>query len=146
MIDQIDRRILALLQRDGRLAYHELGDAVGLSGPAVFQRVKKLESARVITGYHAAVSPQQVGRPLLAFLRVLPPPGAVPGRLVRQWGAVDDVLECHQLSDGGFLLKLRVPSISVLAGHVDAARRAGCTVSLDVVLESPFERSLIAIG
>ncbi len=145
-MDQIDRRILALLQRDGRLAYHELGDAVGLSGPAAFQRVKKLESAGVITGYFASLSPQAVGRPLLAFLRVLPAADTVPNRLVRQWGAVDDVLECHQLSDGGFLLKLRVPGISVLTGHIEAARRAGCTVSLDLVLESPFERSAIAIG
>ncbi len=140
-LDALDRRLLALLQADGRMAYLELGEAIGLSAPGAFQRVRKLEGARVITGYHARVAPEPVGRPILAYLRVIPGVSVRVDRLVKQWAAVDEILECHRLSsDGGFLLKLRLGEIRALVAHVDAARSAGCTVTVDFALESPVDR------
>jgi Lrp/AsnC family leucine-responsive transcriptional regulator len=145
--DAIDRRLLALLQIDGRIAYQDLGQAVGLSGPAAFQRVRKLEARGILVGYHARVNPLEVGRGLLAFLRVVPGSNTVVERLVKRWAAVDDILECHRLgSDGGYLLKVRVADIARLAAHADAARGAGCSVSVDVVLASPFERWMLPVG
>jgi Lrp/AsnC family transcriptional regulator, leucine-responsive regulatory protein len=69
-IDTYDTRILAELQRDARISMSELGRRVHLSQPAVAERVKKLEISGVITGYHAAVSPQMLGYGIRAFVRV----------------------------------------------------------------------------
>lgn len=146
-LDATDRRLLTLLQLDGRMAYRELGRAVGLSAAAAYQRVRKLECRTIIAGYHARVDAQEVGRGILAFLRVGPGPAAPVHRLVKQWAAVDDIQECHRLgSDGGYLLKLRVAAIGQLAAHADAARGAGCVVTADLVLDSPFERWIVPVG
>jgi Lrp/AsnC family transcriptional regulator, leucine-responsive regulatory protein len=69
-IDSYDTRILAQLQSDARISMSELGRRVHLSQPAVAERVKKLEISGVITGYHAAVSPQMLGYGIRAFVRV----------------------------------------------------------------------------
>lgn len=146
-MDSIDRRLVALLQSNGRMAYHELGDAVGLSGPATFQRVRKLEASGVIAGYHARVSPELVKRELLVFVRVIPGPGTRVPQLVRQWAAVDEILECHRLAtDGAFLLKLRLPRVAHLGPHLEAARQADCRVSADLTVGSEFERWLLPLG
>jgi Lrp/AsnC family leucine-responsive transcriptional regulator len=129
------------------MAYQDLGQAVGLSGPAAFQRVRKLEARRIVLGYHARVDAQAIGRGFLAFVRAVPGPNTPIASLVRQWAAVGDIQECHRLgSDGGYLLKLRVAGIEHLAAHADAARRAGCTVSVDVAMDSPFERWTLPVG
>lgn len=146
-LDAIDRRLLALLQSDGRIAYQDLGDAVGLSGPAAFQRVRKLESSGVIAGYHAQVSPERVNRGLLVFVRVAPGAATRVPQLVKRWFAVDEIMECHRLlSDGAFLLKLRLPHVEHVRRHLDAARGAGCSVNADVALESEFERWSLPVG
>ena len=64
-LDTIDRRILELLQQDGRLTMTELGERVGLSTSPCSQRVKRLEAQGVITGYHARVNPTALGKSLL---------------------------------------------------------------------------------
>lgn len=146
-LDPIDRRLLALLQLDGRMAYRDLGQAVGLSAAAAYQRVRKLECRKILVGYHARVDAQEVGRGILAFLRVGAGSTAPVQRLVKQWAAVDDIQECHRLgSDGGYLLKLRVAAIGQLAAHADVARGAGCVVAADLALESPFERWIVPVG
>ena len=69
MLDQIDRRILSELTSDGRVSYRELGERVGLSAPAVTERVKRLERDGVITGYAATIDPTAVGSPILIIMR-----------------------------------------------------------------------------
>jgi len=139
-LDAIDLRLLSLLQEDGRSGYQELGDAIGLSGPSAYQRVRKLEGAGVIVGYHARIDPSRLGRGLVAFLRVRPASGDV-GRLAKQWAAAGDILECHRVStDGGFLLKLRVRDVSALLPHAEAIQKSGCAVQVDIVLSTEFER------
>ena len=143
-LDATDLRLLSLLQEAGRVGYQELGEAVGLSGPSTYQRVRKLEAARVITGYHARVDPARLGRGLVAFLRVRPGSGDA-GRLVKQWSAAGEILECHRLSaDGGFLLKLRVREVAALLPHVVAVQKAGCAVQVDIALCTEFERWTLA--
>lgn len=141
--DTIDRRLLALLQRDGRLAYQALGDAVGLSPAAAYQRVRKLEAAGAILGYHARLDPAAVGRPVVAYLHVAPAPGAGadPGRLVRTWRAAPEVVECQRLTGpAGYLLRLRLGAPADLVGHVEAARAAGCVARAELALRTEFER------
>jgi Lrp/AsnC family leucine-responsive transcriptional regulator len=140
-LDEVDRRILGLLQADCRIGFQELGQAVGLSGPAAFQRVRRLESRGAITGYHARVSPGLVGRGRVVFVRVTPGPASDVAKLVRQWSAVEDVLECHRVAaDGALVLKLRLPDDVGLLPYLDAARGAGCSVHADVAVETAFER------
>ena len=71
-LDDINRRLLEELQSDGRVAFAELGRRVGLSAPAVAERVGRLERDGVITGYRAVVDPQAIGFPLAAVVRVRP--------------------------------------------------------------------------
>ncbi|MDH3290248.1 MAG: Lrp/AsnC family transcriptional regulator [Gemmatimonadota bacterium] len=145
-MDRIDRQLLSLLQADARLGYQELGEAVGLSGPAVFQRVRKLEVAGILAGYHAAVNPAGVGRPLVAFLRVLPGPNTDVERLIAQWRDGAGVQECHLVTGrGGYLVKLRVTEPRELEAHLAALRRVGCEASAELALVSAFERSTVTV-
>lgn len=147
VLDPIDRRLLRLLQTDAHLTREELGQAVGLSAPAVHQRIRRLETDGLITGYHARVDASRVGRGVMAFMRVTPGAETDVSRVIKTWETSPAVLECHQVGgDGGFLLKLRLASLSELGRHLDVARRAGCRATADVTLETVFERWAIPAG
>ena len=147
MLDQVDRRILVLLQSDARIGYQELGEAVGLSAPAVYQRVRKLEEAGVLTGYHAAVEPSAVGWGLVAFLRVRPGHAVDRGRLEEAWAASAEVMECHLLTGAAdYLVKLRLRDLDGAHEHVAALRRSGCEVSVEIALATPVERRDIPVA
>jgi Lrp/AsnC family transcriptional regulator, leucine-responsive regulatory protein len=139
--DRTDHRIVAALQADAKLSYEELGKAVGLSGPAAFQRVRKLESAKVITGYHARIDPAAIGKPVVAFVRVRPGPGVDMGQLLARWRRAAAIVECHRVTGAdGYLLKLRLDGVAMLSALLDAARAAGCNADSEVALETVFER------
>ena len=139
--DRTDRHLLALLQADSRLTYEELGHAVGLSAPAAYQRVRKLEEAGVITGYHASVAPQALDRGAVVFLHVEPGPKTDVAKLALGWEAAGEVLECHRLTGAyGYLLKLRLRDVSQVEPHLDAIRRAGGRASAELGIETLFER------
>lgn len=140
-IDGIDDRLMRLLEADARLTYEELGEAVGLSAPAAFQRVKKLERDGFIMGYHARLDRERLGDGLLVFVRAVPGPDAQLDRMLDQWRAAPAVVECHSLaSDGGFLLRLRLRSLKELTAHLDSARALGCEVSADLVVGRVIEK------
>jgi len=140
-LDHTDRRIAAILQADGKVSYQELGEAVGLSAPAAFQRVRKLEEAGVITGYHARVDPQAAGKPMIAFVHVHLGPDVPLPQLLARWRRASGVLECHRLTGADrYLLKLRLEDVSALSGFLDGARRAGCTVESELAVETAFEK------
>ena len=69
-LDKLDRRILALLQKDGRLSMKELGEQVGLSITPCIERVKRMERDGVISGYYARLNPQALGASLLMFVQI----------------------------------------------------------------------------
>ncbi len=68
--DRIDLKILDLLQRNGRMSVTEVGEQVGLSTSPCSERIKRLESQGLTTGYHARVNPVQLGKPLLVFIEI----------------------------------------------------------------------------
>ena len=142
--DGTDQRIIAILQADGKLSYQDLGDAVGLSAPAAFQRVRKLETAGVITGYHARVDPQAAGKPLIAFVHVHLGPDVPVPQLLARWRRASGVLECHRLTGADrYLLKLRLENVSALSAFLDGARGAGCTVESELAVETACERWVV---
>ncbi|HWP36667.1 MAG TPA: Lrp/AsnC family transcriptional regulator [Gemmatimonadales bacterium] len=143
-LDGVDRRILRLVEANGKIAYQEIGEAVGLSAAAAFQRVRRLEAAGFITGYHARVDAAAVGRPLLAFIEV-ESDGPLDQAQFKRWLRTPAMLECHRLSGlDRFLLKVRCESHADLVALVDALRKAGCRTRTHMALETQFERWAVA--
>lgn len=110
-LDRIDRRILDLLQKNGRLSMTELANKIGLSATPCTERVKRLERDGVITGYHARVSPQALGKNLLVFveIKLSAKSGEVFDRVKKELLFVPEVMECHLVSgDFDYLVKARI--------------------------------------
>ena len=138
-LDTIDRRLLDELQRDARLGYAELGRRVGLSPPAVSERVARLETAGVVTGYHAAVDPAAVGRPVQAVLH-LQVDRARYGRSLDRILELDEVLACHRTTGASSLLMVvAVPSMGALEALIDKLLPLGEPVT-QMVLSTPLAR------
>ena len=113
-LDRIDRRILDVLQRDGRLPMTELAQQVGLSTSPVTERVRRLERAGVITGYHARVDAARLGRPLLVFveLTLSSKSGELFDKLRAELLHEPRVLECHLVSGRfDYLVKARLTAM-----------------------------------
>ena len=114
-LDKIDRRILDLLQHNGRLSMTELADAVGLTVTPCIDRVRRLERDGVITGYHAQVSPAALDAGLLVFVEI-----SMSSKSSRTFEdfrrevlCVPQVLECHLVSgDFDYMVKARIKEIS----------------------------------
>ena len=96
-LDPIDLRILTELQRDGRASFAELGRRVALSGPAVAERVQRLEDTGVITGYHATVDPVALGFPIAVLVRVSPTAREL-SRIPKIADEIPQIVECHRIT------------------------------------------------
>jgi len=114
-LDRIDRRILTLLQQDGRMAMKDLSEQVGLSITPCIDRVKRMERDGVITGYYARVDPAQLGASLLVFVEITldHKNGNMFEKFRREVLKVPEVLECHLVSgDFDYLIKARIGEMS----------------------------------
>ena len=114
-LDEIDIRLLEMLQEHGRTSQHDLAQAVGLSSPAVGERLRKLEERGIIRQFTVLVDPRRVGRDVTAFIFV----GMAGSQYYPEFRArVDghpEVLECHSITgQGSHLLKIRTESTSTL--------------------------------
>ena len=142
-LDRIDVGLLELLQEDGRRPYAELGAAVGISGPAAHERVKKLEARGVITGYTARVSADAIGLAILAFTWVTQSPGTVATDLTGDFAAIPEIEACHHITgEADYLLKVRARDTDDLERVIRAVQttRHVFTTETDVVFSTPFER------
>ena len=114
-LDRIDRQILDILQKEGRIAISELASRVNLSTTPCSERVKRLERDGVITGYHARLNPAYVDRNLLVFLEIKlsAKSGDVFDQVARDLEAIPEVLECHLISgEFDYLVKARLKEMS----------------------------------
>ena len=141
--DDVDLRILQLLQEDCRTSLVRLGEAAGLSAPAVLERIKKLEAAGVITGYHAILDARRLGLDVTAFIGVIISHPSVLGRFESQLAALDGVLECHHVT-GEYTLLLKVKtantsSLERLISQIRALEGVAWTETM-VVLSTHTER------
>ena len=139
MIDEIDRKILTELQEDARTSYAELGRRVGLTTPAVIERVHKLEDAHIITGYRAEIDTARVGLPITAFVR-MSITGVDYSHIIEVAQESNEVLECHRGTGGdSFIMKVAVSSVEHLQEMIDRLTPYGITTTT-IVLSSPVKR------
>lgn len=144
LLDDVGWRIVQELQADGRMPFAELGRRVGLSTPAVIERVRRLEEAGVITGYHAAVDPAKIGRGILAIVRVRGGMGDASQRLYRVIEGCPEVVEAHHVTgDDCFTCKVYVGSVAELERVIGELAIHGSTTT-SIVLSSPVERRAFA--
>ncbi|WP_031410311.1 winged helix-turn-helix transcriptional regulator [Thiomonas sp. FB-Cd] len=110
-LDRIDRKILDILQRDGRISMTDLASQVGLSASPCTERVKRMERTGVIAGYHARVTPEALGKTLLVFveIKLSAKSGDVFETIRRELLHMPEVMECHLVSGGfDYLVKFRM--------------------------------------
>ncbi len=143
-IDDIDTKLLTLLQLNARTSYAELGRQVGLTTPAVVERVRKLEDAQIITGYRAEIDTTRVGFPITAFIR-MSITGVDYSNIIEVVQESSEVLECHRGTGGdSFIMKVAVGSIEHLQQVIDRLVPYGITTTT-IVLSSPVKRRLVQL-
>jgi Lrp/AsnC family leucine-responsive transcriptional regulator len=144
VMDDIDRKILKELQEDARTSYAELGRRVGLTTPAVIERVRKLEDAGIIVGYRVEIDPAKVGRPITAFVR-MSITGVDYSHIIEVAEESNEVLECHRGTGGdSFIIKVAVASVEHLQQVIDKLTPYGITTTA-IVLSSPVKRRVIEV-
>jgi len=146
-LDAIDRRILRLLREDGRMSHAAVAKTVGLSGPAVHDRVRKLEVAGIISGYTAVLDPVALDRSHVAFVMVTLADGsefAMDEPIVARICEEPDVLEFHRIAGQDcYLIKVRTATnkdLEQLLRRIRMIRgvaRTRTTIVLSTELEHP---------
>jgi Lrp/AsnC family leucine-responsive transcriptional regulator len=142
LLDEIGWKLLRELQEDARLSYAELGRRVGLTTPAVVERMRRLEEAGIIVGYRAEIDIKKVGFPITAFIR-MNVVGNVFTKIVALVRGMTEVLECHRGTGGdSFIIKVAVSSVEHLETLIDKLTPFG-TTSTSIVLSTPVEKRVI---
>jgi Lrp/AsnC family transcriptional regulator, leucine-responsive regulatory protein len=148
MIDDIDITILDILQQRGRTKRNDLAEAVGLSLPAVSDRLRKLEEQHIITGYHATVDPKKLGKDIAAFILVSIDSSKHYGQFIDHVDSLHDVLECHAITgEGTHLLKVRTTDTASLERLLAKIQAWSGVVSTKttLVLSTPKESTRIKL-
>lgn len=132
-LDTVNRGILTALTEDPRLSASELARRVGMSAPAVRERVDRLEQAGVIRGYRLDIDPAALGLPIAAWVRIRPGPGQLP-KIAELAARTPEVSECHRISgEDCFLLRVHIPAIEALEEILDRFLIHGQTTSSFIV-------------
>ena len=139
-MDAKDRKILALLEADGRMGFAEIGEAVGLAGSSVHDRVRKLEKQEVIKGYKADLDYPSAGFPITAIVSLALSP-ASPTDIPAKIAEFPLVQSCYSVAgDNSYALFVRAPSTSDLEDLLDGLRaKLEVTTRATIVLSTPFE-------
>lgn len=142
LLDHVGWDILCALQEDARLPYAEIGRRVGLSAPAVMERVRRLEDVGIITGYQAQVDVTRLGLPIIAILR-LRFPGDRNQQIHQLVSECAEVLECHHVTgDDCIIMKLAVSSMQHLETLIGQFGTYGQT-NTSIVMSSPVTERVI---
>lgn len=140
-VEDIDRKIVSLLCRDGRISFTELSRQTGLSVSATHQRVRRLERRGVIKGYAAMIDPAGAGLPLTAFISIKPFDPAAPDDAPERLAHLPGIEACHSVAgDENYILKVRVATPSALEDLLQQIRAcAGVSTRTTIVLSTPYE-------
>ncbi len=135
-IDDTNLRLLEELQADARLSNAELGRRVGLSAPAVAERLLRLEEAGAITGYRAAIDPRAVGYSLSVVLRIRPAPRELK-QVAELAERTPEVVECHRITgDDCYFMRIWVRDVEHMEELIDRFAPYGQTTT-SIVQSSP---------
>lgn len=141
-MDMTDHKIIEILQEDGRISMKDLGKIVGLTSPAVSERVKRLEESGIIEGYKAIISPDALGRVIKAFIHI-----SLPNNMYKKFlnEARKDprIVECHHITgDDCSVLKVIVKDMYELEEVIDSIKEIGSTKT-SVILSTPIQSKSI---
>jgi Lrp/AsnC family leucine-responsive transcriptional regulator len=143
-LDPINLRLLTELHGNPRLSMSELARRVGMSAPAVTERVQRLEAAGVIVGYRMEVDPAALGMPVTALVRIRPGPGQLP-KIAQAARDTPQVVECHRITgEDCFFLKVHAPSIPELEDVLDQFLLFGQTTT-SIVVSTPVPARPLAL-
>lgn len=140
-VEEIDRKILSLLCRDGRMSFTDLSRETGLSVSATHQRVRRLERRGLIKGYVAVIDPADAGLPLTAFVSIKPFDPAAPDDAPQRLASLAAIEACHSVAgDENYILKVRVASPAALEELLQEIRAlANVSTRTTIVLSTPYE-------
>jgi Lrp/AsnC family transcriptional regulator, leucine-responsive regulatory protein len=140
-MEKLDRRILALLARDGRMSYTDIGKETGLSTSAAQQRVRRLEQRGVIKGYTAILDSAELGLMVTAFVAIKPFDPGQPDDTPERLQDIPEIISCYSVAgDASYLLKVQVPSMAQLESLLARIRSAGkVSTHTTTVLSIPYE-------
>jgi Lrp/AsnC family transcriptional regulator, leucine-responsive regulatory protein len=143
LLDETGWHILEALQENARLSFSELGQRVGLSSPAVAERVRRMEDAGIITGYRAEINTAKIGFPITAIIRMSTPPGESCTRVIASAQKVPEVLECYRVTGADSLvMKVMASSIEHLESIIDHLSQHG-QLTTSIVLSKPVTRRAV---
>ncbi|RDU97044.1 Lrp/AsnC ligand binding domain-containing protein [Trinickia dinghuensis] len=151
-LDKLDRKILKVLQEDGRIAMKDLAERVGLTVTPCIERVKRMERDQVITGYYARVDPAQLGAALLVFVEITlgNKSGNMFDQFRREVQKIPEVLECHLVSgEFDYLIKARIGEMAdyrKLLGDILLQLPGAVQSKSYVVMEEIKEILTISVG
>ena len=146
MEDDLNRRLVALLQQEGRMSHAELAERLGVSRPTIIDRVKRLEADGVLNGYSARVTPAAVNKPAVAFVAVRYKDNneIIEQRFIKALEDEPDILEAHTIAgDDALLLKIVADTPAGIAERLRRIRALGpmVTTRTTMVLETHWEKS-----
>jgi Lrp/AsnC family leucine-responsive transcriptional regulator len=145
LLDPVNRRLLRELAAEPRITMSALARRVGMSAPAVSERVQRLERAGVITGYRVDISPAALGLPVTAFVRIRPTAGQLP-KIAQLAKDTPGVSECHRISgEDCFLVKLHAAAIEDIEETLDRFLTYGQTVT-SIVVSTPVPPRTLPIA
>lgn len=141
-MDMTDHKIIEILQEDGRISMKDLGKIVGLTSPAVSERVKRLEEAGIIEGYKAIISPDALGRVIKAFIHISLPNNMYK-KFINEARKDPRIVECHHITgDDCSVLKVIVKDMYELEEVIDSIKEIGSTKT-SVILSTPIQSKSI---
>jgi Lrp/AsnC family transcriptional regulator, leucine-responsive regulatory protein len=139
--DEIDLKLIRLLQENARLTFKELGEAVHMSSTAAAERLRRLEEAGVIEGYEARVSAAALGRPITAYIRLRTVSEQYP-KVLALLGELEGILECHHVTgDDSFLIEAALGSMGELEAVIARISPFGET-STALVMSTPLRKRI----
>lgn len=136
LLDAINLQLLEHLQSNPRLTMSALSRRVGMSSPAVTERMHRLEEAGIILGYRLDVNPTALGLPIAAYIRISPSPGQLPkvAEIAKQ---IPEVVECHRITgEDCFIVKVHLPAMDQLDRILDRFLLYGTTTT-SIIQSSP---------
>lgn len=135
-MDTVDWTLVQALQRNARLTFAQLGREVGLSPPAVAERVRRLEDEGVLVGYRAVVDPQRLGFEVSAMVRMRCPGDCA--MLGAKLATVPEATDCHRVAgEDSAIVHVVASSVTHLEDIINRLQRFGATTTL-LVLQNPF--------